>query len=632
MTIQQLSDETLPQALERKERELRLMAEVSALIGRGAPLRSILDLVAAHVADLLGTPYAAILLMTLDGRQMTIEGAYGLAEAYIAAVNRYGLPHDELAALPSLEVCRSGTARTWANLRDDPDTAFLHEAQRTQGVRAMIAVPLRGPDGPIGTLNCYHPRAGYFGEHDVKLLTRFGAHAAQAIHNAHLVERLNASVTRLSQLNELVQRQNTMLARSEAIHRQLSSLVLEEQGLGAIVATLATLLACGVRLYDAELSMLTGGAPATAAGPPAPALDPLLLSPGEALGGGRQRAIFRLEPGPGVGSAALICPISARGKTLGFLVVAATAAMEGELERRALEHAATVCAVELLKQRVVHEMAWRQRAAFLDDLLAGRLESPDEVRRRAGGLGFGFDGPYRVLLVAPDQPADQALRRQQGGLQPAELKQQLADLVTRAVQQRHPQAVVMAHGDELAVLLQIRQGEEAASGAALIEAVASRGGPAVSIGLSGPGLGAEELARAYGEAREALAVIRNLGGAATTLGYEELGVYSLILRGSARDDLLRLARGRLAALAAYQARRGVDLIATLEQYLAHGCNAQLAAAALFVHQNTVKHRLRLIGQLTGAELGDLRQLLELQLALVVRRLHPALFADGAARA
>lgn len=626
---QPLSDETLPEELERKDRELRLIAEVSALIGRAAPLRSILDRIAARVAELLNTPYAAILLLTLDGRQVTIEGAFGLAAPYIAAVNRRGLPRDDVATLPSLEVCRTGRPQIWNNMPADPRVAFLHEAQRTQGISAMIVVPLVGPDGPIGTLNCYHPQPGHFGAHEIQLLTRFGAHAAQAIHNAHLVERLNASVRRLSQMNDLVQRQNHILARSEAIHRQLSALVLEEQGLGAIVATLAGLLGCGVRLYDADLALLDAAEPAPPGGPPAPLLAPQLLGPGSPLGAGRQ-SLVSLAAGPGVSAPALVCPIAARGKTLGFLAVPATAVSEGELERRALEHAATVCAVELLKQRVGQEMAWRQRAAFLDDLLAGRLGEPDEIRRRAQALGSGLDGRYRLALVAPDQLAAYVEGRQLAGQQVVDLKQQLAEVVARAAQQASPQSIVLPRGEQLGVLLPCPPGAGAGCAALAAAIIAAVGGQlpglSASVGLSGEAGGAAALARAYHEAEEALAVVRNLGGSGAALGYDELGVYSLILRGSARADLLRLAHRWLDGLAAYERRRGVDLIATLEQYLAQGCNPQRVAEALFVHPNTVKHRLRLVREQTGLALDDTRQLLELQLALLVRRLHPAEFA------
>jgi DNA-binding PucR family transcriptional regulator len=610
--MSQLLDlEALREELERKDRELRLVADVSAMIGRSAPLRAILDRVAALAAEMLATPYAAILLITLDGRQMTIEGAYGLTEPYIKVINHHGLHPDGLVTLPSLEVCRSGRPQIWHDMVADPRLVSFHAAQRLQGVRSMIS------------LNCYHHQANHFGPDDIQLLARTGVHAAQAIYNARLVERLSATIRRLSEMHGVVQHQNATLTRSDAIHRRLTALVLEAQGLEAIVQTLATILGCGVQLYDAQLLSLTAAPPPHGDGPPVVSLDAQLLSATATLGAPPQ-SIVRLRRGPLVSAPALLCPIGARGKTLGFLVVPATPAMDGELERRAIEHGATICAVELLKQRVGQEVAWRQRAAFLDDLLAGRLSDHDEIRQRTRHLGYSLEGHSRLLLARVDGLAASVDRRRLGEQQAGDLKQQLAETMARVAQQLHPQAIVVPRGEHLAVLLPVTgDGSEAGArlAAALIEAVA-RDFPdlSASVGLSGLAAGPEAFARAYREAEEALAVIGCLGAGGALLCHDEIGFYSLILRGGARDDLLRLSRRWLDGLAGYKRRRGVDLIATLDCYLRNGCNPQRAAAALFVHPNTVKHRLRLIAEQTGADLGDTRQLLELQLALLVRRL------------
>jgi sugar diacid utilization regulator len=616
---QRLAEEALREELARKDRELRLVAEVSDMIGRAAPLRDILDRVAAAAADILATPYAAILLLTLDGRQLTIEGSHGLAESYINAVNRHGLQLDGPEVLPSLEVCRSRRPQVWRDLSADPRVGFLHEAQRLQGVRAMVVVPLNGPDGPIGTLNCYHSQAGHFGPDDVELLVRAAAHAAQAIHNARLIEQLSATVRRLSETQAVIQRQNAILTRSDAIHRRLSALMLDEQGLEPIVRTLADLLGCGVQLYDARLAPLTA-APPPPGGPAAVRVDPRLLAADSALGV-RPHAIAHRHAGPHLSAPALICPIGARGRTLGFLVVPATGATDGELERRALEHAATICAVELLRQRVGREVAWRQQAALLDDLLAGRLTGSAEIRLRVRDLGHALDGAFRVALV-------QARARPAAG-QPDDLRQQLAEAVA-AVARRAPwHALVVPHGERVALLLPAAALPDggAALGAAL--AAAARrdlAGCTLAVGVSAAGEDPAELAGAYRQAEDALAVLANLGCGQELLCYDDLGVYALLLRSTARAELLRLAHRWLDGLASYERRRGLDLAATLECFLGNACSVQRTAAALFVHPNTVKHRLQLVAEHCGADLGDTRQLLELQLALLVRRLHPGEFA------
>jgi TolA-binding protein len=142
----------------------------------------------------------------------------------------------------------------------------------------MAAVPLNGPQGIIGTLNCYRNPPQSFSAEDVALLETVASYAAVAIHNAYLIDQLNASVTRLREMNQVIQQQHEILARSEDIHQRLTALVLAERGLTAIGETLAVLLGCGVCLYNQHLEAIVSAAAPQPEAPGPVALDPALFS------------------------------------------------------------------------------------------------------------------------------------------------------------------------------------------------------------------------------------------------------------------------------------------------------------------------------------------------------------------
>lgn len=594
--------------LERKERELALIADIGAMISRALPLRTVLDAIAARVADLLGTPCCAVLLLTLDGRQITIEGAAGLTDDYIAMVNRFGLADDDVAGLPSVHVCRSGRPMIWHDLSCDPALRHLHEAQQRQGLRSMIAVPLFGPRGAIGTLNCYHPKPRHFTADDQQVLTAIGNHAAAAIANARLIDQLNASVRRLSEMNEVIQRQHATLRRSDDIHRQLTSLVLEAPGLDAVVGTLAHLLRCGVSLYDPFCCLLSSADPPEASDPPPAPLDRQALAAGRPEHGRRI-----LVPLPGAtGAAAAVYPIIARDQTFGYLVVPEAVVRHGEIEQRAVEHAAVVCGRELVHQRLVQEVERRQIGALLDTLLAGPPSNAAEIRRQVAYLGLHRERAMRLMLITLDRPADGAVHR----------ADQLPAFIATVLRQSSPRALVVPRGPYTLVLL---VGPGAAAPANLCTYLQETcsdllAGATLSIALSSLAERPEDLARAYAEVQETLTVIQHLAVQNHVVSADELGVCGLILRSTARDDLVRMARRRLEPLQTYSRRRCTDLLATLEAFLKAGCSPQRTAGALFLHVNTVKHRLALIAELTNADLGDTRTLLDFQLALLVHRL------------
>ena len=72
-------------------------------------------------------------------------------------------------------------------------------------------------------------------------------------------------------------------------------------------------------------------------------------------------------------------------------------------------------------------------------------------------------------------------------------------------------------------------------------------------------------------------------------------------------------------------RPGSALLDTLAAYLEQTASLEATARVLFVHPNTVRYRLRRVGEIVGYVPGDPRDAFTLRLALALGRL-----ADGAA--
>ena len=82
----------------------------------------------------------------------------------------------------------------------------------------------------------------------------------------------------------------------------------------------------------------------------------------------------------------------------------------------------------------------------------------------------------------------------------------------------------------------------------------------------------------------------------------------------------RISQRVFAPLDAYEERRTSALADTLERFVALGLDRRGAAADLGVHPNTLDYRLRRIGELTGLDLGQPRDVAIVVLACRQRRL------------
>jgi DNA-binding PucR family transcriptional regulator len=69
----------------------------------------------------------------------------------------------------------------------------------------------------------------------------------------------------------------------------------------------------------------------------------------------------------------------------------------------------------------------------------------------------------------------------------------------------------------------------------------------------------------------------------------------------------------------YDARRGTELVATLDRYFASGGSLARTRETLHVHVNTVAQRLERIGRLLGEDWNAPDRALEVQLALKLHR-------------
>lgn len=138
------------------------------------------------------------------------------------------------------------------------------------------------------------------------------------------------------------------------------------------------------------------------------------------------------------------------------------------------------------------------------------------------------------------------------------------------------------------------------------------GDPTLSAGLGGPRDPERSIRLAALHAEQAVRVGRALNGAGQVTAFEDLGPYCFVL-GRPTAEIRSFCRTVLGPLAESAQH---DELRTLEEFLrAHG-SVNAVARALFLHRNTVRQRLKRIGELTGADLEDADQRVQLYLAVL----------------
>jgi purine catabolism regulator len=453
--------------------------------------------------------------------------------------------------------------------------------------------------------------------------------------------RIPPDVSYLEIMNPILERiinaQNAQLRRSIEIHKQFTHLALDGQGLEAIVKTLGELVESSISLEDANFHLLASHVvPGVTDKHRQQTLaqhgTPLKVQQAAAIKAVLQevvrgRAPHKVPPFPELGLTAprIITPVLAGRENLGYLSIIDHPQHLEELAMMAVEHAATVIALEMIKQREVAEAEDRVRGELVDDLLNGTFGDQANVQRRARHLRYDLSVPHRLLVVDVDHFRQFIKERRYEEGRVIAVKHELFQLVTGAVRRQHPRHLVTAHSDSVIVLVpQPADGtdpEGEALAARLREVVAeSELGLTVSVAIGRLCTKPDDFKPAFIEAQRALDLMVRFGKREQIINYDRLGVYRLLAQVEDRAGLEAFAGRMLAPLIDYDRARGTPLLKTLEVYLQRHGNLRQSSRDLHIHLNTLHYRLRRIGEVTGVDLKDADARLDLLLALRVRAL------------
>ncbi|MDN5859628.1 MAG: helix-turn-helix domain-containing protein [Pseudonocardia sp.] len=237
--------------------------------------------------------------------------------------------------------------------------------------------------------------------------------------------------------------------------------------------------------------------------------------------------------------------------------------------------------------------AWdaRQEAQVVDGVVRGTAD--DALISRASSIGWNPVATVRV--VTGNSPVDAARG-------PTRLRRE-AGRAGRAV-------LVGTHGGRLVVLVADPGGHDDIE---LVGSLVEGFGPGPVV----VGPPADGLAAAHTSAREALAGFRAAPG--WPQAPRPVAAVALLPERALCGDGTAHSRLR-AEIIAPLTEAGGELTRTLEVYLEDSGSLESCARALYVHPNTVRYRLRRVGEITGYTPTDPRAALALRAALILGRL------------
>jgi hypothetical protein len=227
------------------------------------------------------------------------------------------------------------------------------------------------------------------------------------------------------------------------------------------------------------------------------------------------------------------------------------------------------------------ELIQRRRRDLLENLLAGRV--PGEAETESLGLSLEPDADLLVAVAwlreAPEDQVDRAL----------------ASAANAIAASLGPRALVVVRQDEVAAVVPLASRSPEAIGVALDVArttAQAEHGISLLIGVSGVCRGLTEVGPHYLEAHQAL---RRTSLDRPIVSLSELSPFEHLVASVDRSTRRSIAK----EASRLDGNGSGGLLETLRTYLDSDLDVNRTAEALYVHPNTVRYRLRRIGELTG---------------------------------
>jgi purine catabolism regulator len=325
--------------------------------------------------------------------------------------------------------------------------------------------------------------------------------------------------------------------------------------------------------------------------------------------------------------------IAGEDEMLGVIWVTDTARALGERDYEVIQQAADVAAAILSRQRAVLQQETDLRAEFLEDVVRGRITSPDNLRALARGLGWNIDRLQQALVVSIDDFERFAVRvAGRTGSRAQWVRNRLAEAVRLETLAIDPGAIIGPRSTGIVVLLDTghTDGERRKEAAVrLAERIVKRAATliadlTVTVGVGRDFTSFEHMAESFRQAELAARLGASLWGGNRAVHYDDLGVHRVLFALREDEELNTPALRRLVE---HDRRRGTSYVHTLDTYFA--CMGRLSTAAeqLGVHRNTLEYRMGRIEELAGVSIDDPNNRLALELGIRLLQLQQSVAGE-----
>lgn len=319
----------------------------------------------------------------------------------------------------------------------------------------------------------------------------------------------------------------------------------------------------------------------------------------------------------------IVMPITIKNNIYGYLYEWGIDSQIEEIDTSVLESASTTIALEVLKNLSIKEVENKYRAEFLDDLLSTEDKRKEKALERASFFNLKLEKETSILLISVRETDSKFKNIIQDDKQESITK--IVHFLERVINDLSLTGVVAGKTESIILLLSFKKEDNiqylTKQIVRKLSCVFERKFSDIKFKI-GVGRNYDKLYdayKSYKDAQEAIASgdIVNEGD---VIYFENLGIYKILCQENLREEIEKFYKVNLENLVEYDSKKSTELVKTLEAYFQHNGNLKKMSDSLFTHYNTILYRLSRIKEITGMNLENAKDRLNLEIALKIKLL------------
>lgn len=319
----------------------------------------------------------------------------------------------------------------------------------------------------------------------------------------------------------------------------------------------------------------------------------------------------------------MIMPIVLRNQIYGHLFFWGIETPLGGFDLSIIESASTTIALFILQQLSVKEVEIRYSSEYFEDLISLDKNRKKKALDRAKFFNLNSEDYYIVEVLSFEEGYSEEVDDDLNYMQ--EFSNPIVNSLESLMKRLGLNGIVSTKGHGIQILLSFKTDQKVSASIdsfneKLLEIILKRKKDIqLKIGVGRIYKGLENVDKSFQDAIRTVRIGKIISHK-DIVHYDELGIFKLLSQDFLNYELEDFYETTLKVLVEYDNKKSTELVETLKSYFDNNGNLTRISEDLFTHYNTVLYRIKRIEEITGVNLNDPTDRLNLEIAIKIKKL------------